>query len=498
MIGQTVGNYRITKLLGEGGMGAVYLAEHPGIGRKAAVKILHPHLARDTEIVSRFLNEARAANAIRHPGIVEIFDSGTMDSGAPYIAMEALEGESLGARIKRGRVPIREVIEIGRQAAAALGAAHSKGIVHRDLKPDNLFLVPDFQRRGSEQVKILDFGIAKLSQGPFGSGSVRTRTGAVMGTPLYMSPEQCRGTREIDQRSDVYSLGVILYEMLCGQPPFFSEGFGELAHLHISARPPPPRQHTPALSRELEQTLLKALEKDPAGRFQSMAEFQRALGGAHVSQFEQAVTEDAMPAPRLSQSLPNTTLAGSATAFEKKISMTGRPPRRMAWVIGGTAALVAVGAVVLSRQELVRKPPPPAPEIAPPVSVATTPPPPSATQPTVKVAVRIDSRPAGAMVVRSRDGEVLGKTPLEESWRLGPGVEKLRLELDGYRPESVQVPLDRGLVVRVELKKEREAVRPSRPKPRPSQKAAAPARPSPPKEAPPKAPAPKAREPVPI
>jgi serine/threonine-protein kinase len=221
-------------------MGAVYLAVHPGIGRKAAVKVLHPELARDRDIVTRFLNEARAANAIRHPGIVEIFDSGTLDSGAPYIVMELLEGESLTSRLLRGRLPLDQCLEIARQAAAALGAAHAQGIVHRDLKPDNLFLVPDALEPERERVKVLDFGIAKLNPGSIGAGSVRTRTGAVLGTPVYMSPEQCRGTREIDRRADVYALGVILYEMVCGRPPFYSEGFGELAHLHISEPPPPP------------------------------------------------------------------------------------------------------------------------------------------------------------------------------------------------------------------------------------------------------------------
>src|SRR6185369_15402363 len=147
MIGQWVGNYRIVQLLGEGGMGAVYLAEHPGIGRKAAVKVLHPAYAAEQEFVGRFFNEARAANATRHPGIVEIFDFGTLPSGASYIIMELLEGESLAARLKRGGGSIdpETAVDIAWQAASALGAAHAKGIVHRDLKPDNMYLVPDVQ-----------------------------------------------------------------------------------------------------------------------------------------------------------------------------------------------------------------------------------------------------------------------------------------------------------------------------------------------------------------
>jgi eukaryotic-like serine/threonine-protein kinase len=242
VIGQTVGNYRITQLLGEGGMGAVYLAEHPGIGRKAAVKVLHPELTRHTDMAARFFNEARAANAIHHPGIVEVFDFGTLPTGVSYIVMELLQGESLAGRLRKGGpLPMAAALEYATQAAAALGAAHKEGIVHRDLKPDNLYLVPDPRNPGREMIKVLDFGIAKLAGNPDAPGSVKTRTGTIMGTPVYMSPEQCRGTKEVDHRTDIYALGVILYEMLCGAPPFVSEGHGELIHLHISAPPPPPR-----------------------------------------------------------------------------------------------------------------------------------------------------------------------------------------------------------------------------------------------------------------
>ena len=284
MVGINVGNYRISALIATGGMGTVYAAEHPGIGRRAAVKVLQRGLARDPQMVTRFLNEARAANAIHHPGIVEIFDSGTLPDGAAYIVMELLRGESLGARlVRRRRLPLQEAVGIIEQAAEALGAAHAVGIIHRDLKPDNLFLVPDPRAPGGELVKLLDFGIAKLGSGLAALGQ-STQAGAVMGTPAYMSPEQCVGHKNIDQRSDVYALGVILYEILCGQPPFWSEAFGELAHLHIAVPPPPPRSFDPGIPERVEAVLLRALAKDPAARFVSTRELKAALRAAVPSE----------------------------------------------------------------------------------------------------------------------------------------------------------------------------------------------------------------------
>src|SRR6478672_6067670 len=165
MIGEQFGNYRSISLLGEGGMGAVYLAEHPGIGRRVAVKVLHKNYTRDEHLLARFLNEARAANAIRHPNIIEILDSGVLADRTPYLVMELLEGETLSARIKRvGPLPIGEIFDFSYQAASALSAAHAKGIVHRDLKPDNLFVIPDPHDDTRERIKVLDFGIAKLQQ----------------------------------------------------------------------------------------------------------------------------------------------------------------------------------------------------------------------------------------------------------------------------------------------------------------------------------------------
>jgi serine/threonine protein kinase len=249
VIGKHINNYEVVSLLGEGGMGTVYLALHPIMGRKAAIKVLKPELARDESLVMRFFNEARAANAIRHPNIIDIIDVGLLpDDNVPYMLMEFLEGESLATRLDRVRpLQVSAAVEIASQTASALAAAHSKGIVHRDLKPDNLFLVPDEMVGTGERVKVLDFGIAKLRDDMRGS-SMKTRTGAIMGTAAYMSPEQCQGLIEkLDHRTDVYALGIILYEMLCGGPPFISEGFGDIIIMHVMKEPEPPQNKNPAV-----------------------------------------------------------------------------------------------------------------------------------------------------------------------------------------------------------------------------------------------------------
>ena len=255
MVGERYGNYQAMALLGEGGMGAVYLAEHPGIGRKVAIKVLRSEMDHDPQLLTRFLNEARAANAIRHPNIIEVLDSGTTDKGASYLVMELLEGEALSARLRRlSRLDEKSAVDIAMQTALGLGAAHAKGITHRDLKPDNLFIIPEPTDASRERVKILDFGIAKLHK--LAGDSLKTRTGTLMGTPIYMSPEQCLGTREVDHRSDVYSLGVIVYEMLTGKPPFLSEGFGELLSMHLHEPPPSLRQFAPQVTAEIERAAL--------------------------------------------------------------------------------------------------------------------------------------------------------------------------------------------------------------------------------------------------
>jgi putative nucleotidyltransferase with HDIG domain len=274
LLGTVVGNYRLITEIGSGGMGTVYYGEHTVIGRRAAIKILHPEIARDAKTISRFLTEARAANEIHHPNVVEITDLG-QQGDLHYIVMSFLEGETLGERLERVRVMDEQnAIRIIRQVASALGAAHEAGIVHRDLKPENIFLMnhPEFP----DYVKVLDFGIAKLMN-PEPEAANRTGHGTAVGTPKYMSPEQCRGDEKLDFRSDIYSLGVVMYEMLSGELPFPGPQPGEIMVAHVVETPKPPVEKNPKLSARLNAAVLRALEKKPEARFPSMRELRHAL-----------------------------------------------------------------------------------------------------------------------------------------------------------------------------------------------------------------------------
>jgi tRNA A-37 threonylcarbamoyl transferase component Bud32 len=267
-------DYRILDWLGSGGMGEVFVAEQTRVGnRKVALKVLHRRFSEDAEFITRFQNEAASTGRINHPNVITIYESKQAPDGTLYIAMELVEGESLTARLRREtRCPLEETVEIVTQCAKALQAAHRLGIIHRDVKPDNIMLTRDAD--GALLVKILDFGIAKLKD----SGD-HTATGNVLGTPAYMSYEQASGlsSDQLDGRSDIYSLGLVTYHMLVGEPPFRADTPIAYIRQHLSEPPPPLRDRRPELAPAVEAAVLKALEKDRERRYPSAPEFAAAL-----------------------------------------------------------------------------------------------------------------------------------------------------------------------------------------------------------------------------
>ena len=275
-VGSHIGQYRILRKIGVGGMGTVYLGEHILLGRRAAIKTLLPALSVQSEIVERFFTEARATSAITDHGVVQIFDFGYHVDGTAYIVMELLEGESLQTRIDRlGHIAPSDALRIGRQVAGSLAAAHACDIVHRDLKPDNIYLIADGEAQSGERTKILDFGICKL--GVAGAEVGLTQSGTTMGTPVYMSPEQCRGAGTVDHRSDIYALGCVLFHMVAGRPPFEKEGAGEFIVAHLQETPPAPSTFVDGLPDLVDGVIMRCLEKSADDRFQSMTELQHAL-----------------------------------------------------------------------------------------------------------------------------------------------------------------------------------------------------------------------------
>lgn len=268
--------YRIVRLLGTGGMGAVFEGENTRIKRRVAIKVLHASVSGSGETVARFEREAQAAGRIGSEHICEVLDLGVLPDQSRYMVMEYLDGETLSARIKRtGRLTPAQSIPLMAQVLDALGAAHAAGIIHRDLKPDNIFILPNKAGR-ADFIKILDFGVSKFSQ--IGGEEMNvTRAGSVVGTPYYMSPEQARGMAVVDARSDIYALGVVLYQATTGQVPFRAETFNELLFKIALELPPPPQQFVPDLDVEFCMIIQRAMAREQAHRFQSCAEFKDAL-----------------------------------------------------------------------------------------------------------------------------------------------------------------------------------------------------------------------------
>jgi serine/threonine-protein kinase len=307
LIGSAIGNYDVVSQLGAGAMGEVYLGEHPDIGRKVAIKVLVATLSANAEMAERFVSEARAVNKINHPNIIQIFDFGKLDDGRLYYTMEYLDGQDLTAFIRENApLPVHRVQDVLRQMAAALDAAHAVGIVHRDLKPDNVFVCPS---PTGEIVKILDFGIAKLLGPGMGAGH-RTSTGMIMGTPLYMSPEQAAGdVDKISAKSDIYALSVIVYQMLSGYLPIQAPSTAQILAKHITEQPMPLAQVTAGLPAEVCNLVEQALHKDPGMRPQSAGVMAQKFAAACAGLETGTVARVTRP-----QALGNAPVDGVATA----------------------------------------------------------------------------------------------------------------------------------------------------------------------------------------
>jgi serine/threonine protein kinase len=477
--GEQIGAYTIRRRLGAGGMGEVYLAEHRHIDRKAAIKVLLPELSSNQAVVERFFNEARAASRIKHDGIVEIVDCDRHTDGSAYIVMEFLEGESLGESLRRvGRFDLSVAVGVVGQVADALAAAHAKGIIHRDLKPDNIFLAATPRSDPPIAVKVLDFGIAKLV-GEEGYETRRTQSGALIGTPLYMSPEQCRGTGQIDPRADIYALGCILFELLAGRTPFTHAGAGELFVAHIS-EPAPDLGTLVSVPPAIAALVASMLAKAPGDRPASMEVVAHALAqaaGVEVTAFSRMVVHpealsawpvDAaasraterrgeagrsfpatLPTPASSgtRMLQDRSTTFSRTASEIERTRAGRPARAklglLAAVLGGA---VAAGTTVFFALHSG------APEGGGHVVIAAPAPVARESEP-ASVDLHVSSVPAGELWLPG-DREARGRTPLvvrlrvdagrtEALLKAPPGFADQKVTLDPVSRESVDVTLAR-------------------------------------------------------
>jgi serine/threonine-protein kinase len=450
--GSSIGPYRVVRKIGEGGMGAVFLGEHTLIGRRAAIKILLPELSSRRDSVDRFFNEARATTAISDPGIVQVFDFGFTPDKVAYIVMELLEGEQLNARLARlGALSPADALRITRQVAGSLGAAHAAGIVHRDLKPENLFMIRDPEAPGGERPKILDFGIAKL--GDEVPDRVKTRTGAVLGTPVYMSPEQCRGAGGVDHRADIYALGCVLFHLLTGYPPFDLPGVGAIISAHLREPAPRPSARMPQLPPGIDELVLRCLVKAPDERFATMLELQQACDAILalitrrsaqnlVMPSSSVPLPIAIPTPVVTPSTPpeagRTTLSTSAGQ-----PLGGIPRRRLGlWIAaaalaGGAGSTAAVLTTRTAARE-VREPPPPAAAAAGDAidSGASAP----VAAPVIPAPAAIPAPPAPAISTPAAVPIDAGAAAAAEDPAPAPGVEPARPRAVTPRAEPARPP----------------------------------------------------------
>jgi len=408
-VGDPIGPYQLMELIGEGSMGRVYLAKHSKIGRQVALKILRSEHVRSRSLIHRFFQEARAVNQINHEHIVQVFDfveeETTVGEPRVYCVMELLKGASLSQLLARGPLPINRSIGITRQVCTALDAAHRVGVIHRDVKPDNIFVAE--KANSTDFVKVLDFGVAKLTGALMAEAVSGTLEGTLVGTPTYMSPEQAAGLT-VDFRADVYGVGTVLYEMLAGHPPFEMDLFGQLVVQIITKPPPALPAETPRGERiptALKKLVMSCLQKEPHRRPSSMAELSEAL---------------------------------DAFSSGRRFRLRGTGRRWPHWAVAAiAAALVGTAAISSLRPASVRP--------VAPLKVET----PSTTASRVTVAIR--SFPPGAEVSRLDNGSPLGVTPVSvEIPRLEHPLA-IRFKMEGYTPADRLLSLERDESLEVVL-----------------------------------------------
>ena len=459
--------YQVLRKLGEGGMGAVYLAEHRSIRKKVAIKVLGSEYVQRPELAERFLREARAAAMIESPNVIEIHDFGTTPDGAAFFVMEYLHGEDLSDLTNReGALPWPRTRAIILQICNALQAAHDRGIVHRDMKPGNCFHL----ERG-DTIKVLDFGIAKVATDDPDGGRSLTRTGMIFGTPEYMSPEQAMGAAH-DHRVDIYATGVILYQLVTGELPFSADNFMGLLNKHMFEAPPRPSAVNPDadIPPGVEAVILKALQKDRTLRFQTMAEFAAAVT---------AIGTGAPPVVVVPEKLPQPPRPGELVAFRESDTAPALAPAaspatpnrwRLPLVVallvatGTTLALTlgadepeapAIAATVVATNPDLLPPDPPRPQNPTLLPLPNQPPTPPADPPPVpKVSLQIRTGPVVASVLDG-EGHELGTTAAPEGVAVPRGATKIPLVLraDGYQDLRIDVVPDRDQVLAKTLRR---------------------------------------------
>jgi eukaryotic-like serine/threonine-protein kinase len=393
-IGARVGDYVVAGKLEDGGMSTVYAAMHPLIGKRVAIKVISPDLSMSTQAIHQFVQEARTVNQIRHPNIIDIFTFGTLPDGRCYFVMEWLQGETLASALASGTLSFIDKVAIAKQVCDALDAAHASGVVHCDLKPENVFLV----RMDEERilVKLLDFGIAKLTTPGDGPIDSTTATGATMGTPQYLSPEQARG-EALDHRTDAYSLGVVLYEAFVGRLPFVADNVLDLVTMHVEHVPPDPQELCPRIPPALADLLLAMLEKYPPRR-PSLAEVRDGLDSVCVSMMASPPKPEAVvihPRPEIAR------------------RREGRPIATPLALSAGAAVLLflAVTARIERRLPMPRVTAPPAPLAAPVLPMPASAP---VTMPSVAAAPILSTPPTPAS--RARKPSASTRAPTRAVW----------------------------------------------------------------------------------